>query len=611
VTLQPLHGPTRLRALAAVQLAAGLCTALAIAAVLVYADRGYDITDEGFYLNWLSRPGLYATSTTQFGYVYHPLYVLTGGDVALLRRVGVALTVTLASATTYLAVRPISRSWPKLITFAGTITLAGLSVKVFDRWLLTPNYNLLVMHGVLVVAMGLLLVWRVGESEGGRTWPGYALLGVGGALLFLAKPPGAALTGVLVVVILVVGGAFRWRPVLVATATALGPLALVFLAIDGSLSAAVQRMRGGTEELQAFDPGHSWSSVLHVDNLDPTPVRVCLGLGALTAVAALTWLLTDRPGRRLRLLLLLGGGAAAALTSLVIAYRPSAANSLHPSAILMPLALPAAALLCRIAWDVRSRRPARLNRREIALTAGLLLMPVVATVGTTASVWRAANHYVVLWAVAAVVLLRPLVEVKGWQLLTPTLVATCALAILPTVIAMDQPYRQPGPVWRDHATVVVGDDARIKVADDTAAMLAGMRSLARGAGLAPGDTVIDLTGEAPGLVFAIGAVARNSAWVPGAYPGSDGLLRTSVDALSCRELARVWLFDQPGGVRSVADAFYPAVGATPADFETVGSVPVPSLGIANAAPQPPIRLLRDRRDPANAVAACEQAREAR
>lgn len=53
--------------------------------LLLLCRSGFDLTDEGFYLHSIAEPGNYPYSVTQFGFVYHPLYKLVGGDVSLLR----------------------------------------------------------------------------------------------------------------------------------------------------------------------------------------------------------------------------------------------------------------------------------------------------------------------------------------------------------------------------------------------------------------------------------------------------------------------------------------------------------------------------------------------
>ena len=126
--------------------------------------------------------------------------------------------------------------------------------------------------------------------------------------------------------------------------------------------------------------------------------------------------------------------------------------------------------------------------------------------------------------------------------------------------------------------------------------------------MSAGDPVIDLTGQAPGLVFALDGQAVNSPWVPGAYTGSVDLLRRSVESLSCREVAESWLLDQPGGPRSVGEGFFSAIGADVDDYVVLGSVALPPTSSEPTEAQPPVRLLRDRREASVAVPACEIAR---
>ena len=216
-----------------------------------------------------------------------------------------------------------------------------------------------------------------------------------------------------------------------------------------------------------------------------------------------------------------------------------------------------------------------------------------------------------LWTVGALVLLRPMFEAEGWTLLTPTSVAAAALAVVPTVLAMQQPFHQVGPVWAYEESVRVGAGATLKVSDGTAGTIRGVQDLAQRAGMTPEAVVIDVTGRAPGLVHALGARPLNSPWVPGGAEGSADALRVTLDRLACRELRDVWLLDQPGGRYDMASTFYPAVGASARDFEVLGEVDLPSLSAAQALVEPPIRLLRDRRVGSVAEEQCRSARGTR
>src|SRR6266404_6208219 len=59
--------------------------------VMLRCRSGFDFTDEGFYLNWISNPWNFRSSVTQFGFVYHPLYKLVGGDIVVLRQANVLI----------------------------------------------------------------------------------------------------------------------------------------------------------------------------------------------------------------------------------------------------------------------------------------------------------------------------------------------------------------------------------------------------------------------------------------------------------------------------------------------------------------------------------------
>ena len=129
---------------------------------------------------------------------------------------------------------------------------------------------------------------------------------MGGVALFLAKPPGAAATGVVVGLAIVL---MRRSPHRVWFAAGLATLTMVVIMIivDGSPAGTVARFRDGAEELRALDAGHSLRAVLLVDGLDLGPSTIAAGLGSLSAVTGLTWALTTVPGRRERALVAVGG----------------------------------------------------------------------------------------------------------------------------------------------------------------------------------------------------------------------------------------------------------------------------------------------------------------
>ena len=80
-----------------------------VSSVLWRSYFGYDFTDEGYYLNWISNPWIYKASVSQFGFMYHPLYRLVGGDLPLLRQCNIFIIFGLAWILCLVLLRSIAK----------------------------------------------------------------------------------------------------------------------------------------------------------------------------------------------------------------------------------------------------------------------------------------------------------------------------------------------------------------------------------------------------------------------------------------------------------------------------------------------------------------------
>ncbi|HRI82867.1 MAG TPA: hypothetical protein PLF88_10550, partial [Opitutaceae bacterium] len=79
--------------MARLTLGAGVATTIGLIYwLLLLCGYGIEFSDEGYYLNWIAHPELYPASHTQFGFVFHPLYELTGRNIVALRQLNVLLT---------------------------------------------------------------------------------------------------------------------------------------------------------------------------------------------------------------------------------------------------------------------------------------------------------------------------------------------------------------------------------------------------------------------------------------------------------------------------------------------------------------------------------------
>lgn len=65
--------------------------------------------------------------------------------------------------------------------------------------------------------------------------------------------------------------------------------------------------------------------------------------------------------------------------------------------------------------------------------------------------------------------------------------------------------------------------------------------MAKQAGFEPGKDILDLTGDGPGFIYAVGANPLATPWMLGGYSGSDAAAAHTIDTLSPPTLQGTWL----------------------------------------------------------------------
>lgn len=590
---------------AAAMLVLGALMSLALLTFLVSsASRGYDFTDEGFYLLWMSNPFRFDASVTQFGFVYHGLYLALDGDVAALRRTNVLLTWGLAFGL-FLAIGhrfgETGRTWGGLLALAW----AGTGLALFRTGLTTPSYNSLALQGLLMAASGLVMLDAPSRyATRAAPW----LLGLGGALVFAAKPTSAALLAPLTLLYMAALRPLPVSQVLVALVTAASLLCFMAVGIDGSLPAHVERLRAGLSFGQAMDAGHAVDDLLRIPAFD---MPASLKLGALTLFTVSAAAGSGIPGAfRSAAWAVLGLGAAVTGVAFWSGGLP-AGWAAHPLAPFLLLAL-AAGMGVGVFWRKDApARPSAMQRsawRTLALAGLLSLLPVAFAFGTASNLWRVASGACVFWAAAAWVLVgdRPARRevLAGVSLPLGLLIISALLAA-----AQQRPYRQPGPMAQATYPVEIGPGGRshLQVHPAFARSLITAIEVAHANGLMPNDMVIDLTGQSPGLVYALGAASPGAAWLLGGYRGSENLALSALGRAPCETLARAWVITEPQGPRSLPLAVLERLGLPLAHWKPAGQWPAPALP-TDKAPRPPQQLLKPQVPAETVIASCKERR---
>ena len=214
--------------------------------VVLAADRGLELTDEGLYLLAARPPSIDAAWATPAGWHTAPLFRMVGYDVAEFRTFGAVLLVGTAALLGHAAVRLGQQVRAAEHGAAGCVerligaVLAGLGGLLYYGGLIrTPSYNWVTVLGSTLAALGLLqiasarLLGRVGaEAKPSQPWGdprwlrlrGALLAGFGAFFTVPAKPTTPVFFALLAIPVLRLVGDLRFamRTVLAVAATALG-----------------------------------------------------------------------------------------------------------------------------------------------------------------------------------------------------------------------------------------------------------------------------------------------------------------------------------------------------------------------------------------------------
>jgi hypothetical protein len=577
--------------------------------ILLFVGYGLDLTDESSYLNWISDPWLYSLSVTQYGFFYHPIFEFVGGNIALLRGANVLLTIGLASlfGITIFRVSNGENKLPDIgFAVAASLPFGLVAVLYIANWLVTPNYNTLNLQGLLISAIALMLIGGAhNRSASNLSMLGpYVLLGGGGWIVFLAKPPSAVMLAIVALVYLLSVRKFTVTGLLIATGTSIVLLLLTARAIDGDVYRFITRISDATALSSAMDPRYSAASMFRIDKpvLSSGETRLIFG-GAIFSAVAIICSVAQSPRKYVVSFALLA-------VALIVAFLALAGvRSLMPSRWSSEYAIqissfPLGVVFALLGLFVR-RRLSRPASGQLQLATLFITFPYVFAFGSNNNYWSIAANAGLFWVAAAIVLMRAVYRGCGEpRTMLALVLLPFAISVTVLAIGMEYPYRQTQAVRQNDQAVEVGTrGARLTLASDFAGYVRRLQAIAREGGFQSGDPLIDLTGHYPGAPLVLGAIPVGAAWMIGGYTGSEALAAAVLRRVSCDVLATSWLLVEPDGPLAISRATLDEYGM---HFETVGSLSSPTGSYPQSYQQYFLRPVHNRE---GVIQLCEKKRE--
>ena len=549
--------------------ACAIGTLMLLGWLLKFSAYGIDFTDESFYLVWISTPYLYSASTTQFGFVYHPLYQLLGGDITALRQANILITFALAwglSQTFLNSIVP-KQSEERLLRATLSAGLATAVLLIFDTWLVTPSYNSLTLQALLITATGLLMADKPLHRA---SLAGWTLIGIGGWLAFMAKPSSAMALTLAVIVWLLALRRCSVRSLLLTAVSALIPLLASAWLIDGSVVTFAARIKKGIQLTQDLGGGHTLLNILRVDTFTLDDMLLYPLLATALAIFIATGLLLAK-NQRWQYLSLPLSLAFFVLTASLVLGQPLWAVNLGPYQSLWIFAVMLAALVALLTIG-RLKALTNITLAQWVMAVVLIVTPHMYAFGTNGNYWNTAGYAAIFWLLAGLTLVGPLIRQKASLFpLLPATLATQAMVATMLQTGLEQPYRQPQLLKLNTSTQSV-NGSKLQLSEGYALYFFSAIQAARTAGLEPGTPMIDLSGQSPGILYALGAQNIGQAWLVGGYPGSLKRASEALSLVDCQTLAVSWVLWEPDGPRSLPTETLLQQGARfPDDYRQVGT----------------------------------------
>lgn len=518
------------------------------------APRGFEFTDEAYYLlsylHWRDMVG----ATSFYSAYFEIPFRLLDQSIAGIRILSLLLLLTSGAFFTWNSLvfwcrHDAIQIRPSLILVAvGSVT--SLFYFGYLTTLRAPSYNLLVLCSMLV-STGALLRFVDLSLCTRHTRSFMVMYGVAVGICGLSK----ATSGVLLVVahasfFLVANR--DWR---MARLAEISLLVLVggcanFAILYWSQPAWLEMLRHGVADL-GMEGSHGMSNL--VTSLLRDARKLANELFPLFLFASIPLALSSRR---------ISGIGRYASSTLVVAVIAGCIYRLMEWRLDSWLGLTGLTVLAISSLEVLSRDPLKLTGNDAVdyvFVAILFALPVVFSFGTNMPV-LAHSQMAATFPMGAIIMQLVRLErrnllnhaAQGFSLFLiclPTLVIQCRAAT-----DVEYTYRQLAPLAEQRIPVRVGPaDSKLLVDSQTRKSLDSIVQAAHSAGFVAGDSLLDFTGDGPGLVYALGGRPLGKAWMIGGYPGSEKMAEATVQHLSLQELRSTWLLSSDNNPRAISN----------------------------------------------------------
>lgn len=542
-----------------------------VAMLIFNVQRGFDLTDESFYIIWANQTNNISGSLSHFGYLTTFLYHLVGESIPHFRFVGILILLLFALLFAY----SLDKYWSSyaedvdfLNRLSGYLLILSTSLSYYGQWwLLTPSYNWLSLVATFIVASGLFFA-SVKMKQNCDLYIAGFIIGIGGSLAFIGKPTTALLLALISFFWLAIKNKKNHFLTVISISICTSILILLFHALfnfHGVLD-YFQDLSKGLSNAALLGAGHNlWALVIGLSetcyffgrfllSLDVFNIGLVGGI-ILIILHFFTFRKYTNTLTLIIALVLLCVWFFWWLTLYARPYYPQYRFSLfaEPLGLLSngKLQLSLLALFFLIVLPIRYSLISKsegtfspLGFFQIFTLISLLVgLSFAYAFGTGNDLIRQMSGSTVFLS-TGIFYLAIWLNNKNYLHLVPSI---CVLMMTLTLYSLLQsaynaPYRLASPISEQNEPVTfLSSPSPLYVDKDTATYIYKMQKSALAAGWEPGMPLIDLTGATPGAAVILDARILGQPWLLGGYPGSYEFVKEALSSVSRDILERAWI----------------------------------------------------------------------
>lgn len=516
----------------------GLAFVVSTIAITLRCLAGFDITDEGYYLLWISGPTDFDAGTSTFGFIINPLFEIFHGNFVALRVVNVLSIVFLVTFLVRelfcLFVPDFKLSWGNFFVFIAPISITTLMF--FPNSQTTPSYNTLTMQLLLVAS---ILVIKLMETQTYNYRYVAICLGITLTFTFFSKPTsGVFLSFTVCCLILLICQAGK----------KIQSILYIFLGVALTAASAIYCMFflgkrfpyffvEGAKLWQLFDPHYEFKNILRIDFDINFHQAALIAFWFFIFLNLIVNLVNRKPLPTYSLLLIF------VLTTFFIISSENSQSLIvmGTTPFFFYVFIGTVGFICYSFFAYQWKIPGKIS---VLLGLFFFCLPWIFVVGTNGNYFQAESKASIFWVIAIVVLLLdtiPLEKFKNAIFAGLGIVFTLVVAVS-VIQTIGNPYRQAPGYFNQFSLAEIGPEkTKVFVSEDFGEFIKSATKQASLAGLKPDTPIIDLTGESPGVVYLLGAKSISQPWLLGGYAGSDSFVTEVLKNSKCQQLNRAWV----------------------------------------------------------------------